>query len=109
MNILVTGGLGLIGHRVVRRLLDQHHLVSVIDTRTNYGFIPHAEIDYLMSQRLLVIPEIDLVNHRVDVSDSESVDWIMRHYQPDIIVHLASFPRQKVVNADPALGSRTMS
>ena len=35
MNILVTGGLGLIGHHVVDKLEKLGHLVSVVDTKTN--------------------------------------------------------------------------
>jgi nucleoside-diphosphate-sugar epimerase len=42
MNILVTGGLGLIGHHVVNRLQDQGHIVSIMDTVTNYGIIPET-------------------------------------------------------------------
>jgi nucleoside-diphosphate-sugar epimerase len=38
---------------------------------------------------------------------------VLRHvfeqFVPDVIVHLASFPRQKVVNNNPQLGSRVMS
>ena len=108
-TILVTGGLGLIGYRVVRRLLDLHHSVAVTDTRTNYGIIPQAEIDYLMRERLAVIPEIDLCNHRVSIDDASGVAWLMRTYQPHTVIHLASFPRQKVVNASPQTGSRAMS
>ena len=51
MNVLVTGGLGLIGHNVVRRLQAQGHTVSIIDTKTNYDIIPQEEIDYLIAQR----------------------------------------------------------
>jgi nucleoside-diphosphate-sugar epimerase len=108
-KILVTGGLGLIGHNVVRQLFDLGHEVSVTDTRTTYGLIPKTELDYLISERLSKIPEIDFRSHRVDISDPVGIDWMMRHYQPDIVIHLASFPRQKVVNANPQLGSRAMS
>ena len=52
MKILVTGGLGLIGHNVVQRLEAKEHEVIITDTRTNYGIIPQSEIDYLMSERL---------------------------------------------------------
>ena len=52
MKILVTGGLGLIGHNVVSRLEKLGHFVIVTDTRTNYGIIPQLEVDYLMSERL---------------------------------------------------------
>jgi len=108
-KILVTGGLGLIGHNVVRRLLDQGHEVVVTDIRTNYGLIPQDELDYLMGERLKKIPEIESRMHRVDIADRYGIDWIMREYRPDTVIHLASFPRQKVVNVNPQLGSRAMS
>jgi len=109
MEILVTGGLGLIGHHVVRRLLDQGHKVSVIDTQTDYGMIPQDELNYLMTERRSRIPEIQDRTHKIDISDREGVDWIMREYDPAIVIHMASFPRQKVVNVNPQLGSRAMS
>ena len=48
MRILVTGGLGLIGHNVVQRLEAQGHEVFITDTRTTYGLVPQAELDSLM-------------------------------------------------------------
>lgn len=108
-KILVTGGLGLIGHNVVRRLLDQGHEVSITDTRTNYGLVPQDELDYLMGERLKKIPEVELRTHRIDIADQEGIDWLIKHYQPDTVIHMASFPRQKVVNVNPMIGSRAMS
>jgi nucleoside-diphosphate-sugar epimerase len=108
MNILVTGGLGLIGHNVVKRLQDMGHLVSIMDTKTNYGIIPQDEIDYLMAERRKKIA-VDSYIYDKDISDAKSVDHIFNVEQPEIIIHMASFPRQKVVNANPAWGSRVMS
>jgi nucleoside-diphosphate-sugar epimerase len=108
-KILVTGGLGLIGHNVVRRLLDQGHEVSITDTKTNYGLVPQDELDYLMGERTRKISEIELRIHRIDIADRNGIDWMMREYRPDTVIHLASFPRQKVVNMNPQLGSRSMS
>jgi len=108
MNILVTGGLGLIGHNVVKRLQDQGHLVSIMDIKTNYGIIPQDEIEYLMAERRKKIDTDSYIYER-DISDSKSVDHIFNVEQPEIVIHMASFPRQKVVNADPAWGSRVMS
>jgi nucleoside-diphosphate-sugar epimerase len=34
---------------------------------------------------------------------------LFEKHKPELVIHLASFPRQKVVNANPCLGSRTMS
>jgi len=108
MNILVTGGLGLIGHNVVKRLQDQGHLVSIMDTKTNYGIIPQDEIDYLMTERRKKIAEDSYIYDR-DICDAQSVDHVFNVEQPEIVIHMASFPRQKVVNANPAWGSRVMS
>jgi len=108
MNILVTGGLGLIGHNVVKRLQDMGHLVSIMDTKTNYGIIPQDEIDYLMDERKKKIA-VDSYIYDRDISDASSVDHVFNVEQPEIVIHMASFPRQKVVNANPAWGSRVMS
>ncbi len=106
MKILVTGGLGLIGHHVVNKLESSGHDVIVTDTRTTYGIIPQDEIDYLMSERLKKIKTTQIYN--IDISNADSIDWLIEKHQPAIIIHMASFPRQKVVNANPAMGARTM-
>jgi len=106
-TILVTGGLGLIGHNVVARLEQQGHKVIITDTKTDYGIIPQAELDYLMIERRKKIATDRI--YGIDITDLDGIDWIMRTHRPNAIVHLASFPRQKVVNAYPQWGSRTMS
>jgi nucleoside-diphosphate-sugar epimerase len=106
MNILVTGGLGLIGHHVVNKLESLGHDVVVTDTRTTYGIIPQDEIDYLMSERIKKIKTKHIYN--IDISNADSIDWLIQKHQPAIVIHMASFPRQKVVNANPAMGARTM-
>jgi UDP-glucose 4-epimerase len=107
MNILVTGGLGLIGHNVVKKLEQHGHEVIITDTKTNYNIIPQQEIDYLISERVKFIQTEKI--HRIDISDRENAEWLFRQYRPDAVIHLASFPRQKVVNANPALGAKVMS
>jgi len=107
-NILVTGGLGLIGHNVVKRLQDMGHLVSIIDNKTNYGMIPQDEIDYLIGERSKKINDTTYI-YQEDISNAKSVDYAFNVEQPEIVIHMASFPRQKAVNNDPAWGSRVMS
>jgi nucleoside-diphosphate-sugar epimerase len=106
-TILVTGGLGLIGHNVVAQLEQQGHTVIITDTKTNYGIIPPAELDYLLAERRKKIITDRI--YSIDIADREGINWLIRTHQPDTVVHLASFPRQKVVNANPQLGSQTMS
>ena len=105
-KFLVTGGHGLIGHNVVQRLQARGETVSVVDTHTTYGIIPQAEIDYLMAERLKKIT--DHTHYNQCITDSYEIDYIVEKEQPKVIVHCASFPRQKVVNANPAHGADVM-
>ena len=107
MKILVTGGLGFIGHNVVAQLEQQGHTCVVTDTQTTYGIVPKDELAYLIAERKKKI-KTDRV-YGIDISDQDGIDWLINKHRPGIVVHLASFPRQKVVNANPQLGSQTMS
>lgn len=107
MNILVTGGLGFIGHKVVQLLKTQGHQVIIVDNSTIYGIIPKTELDYLIQERQIKIAPCTV--HHADIKDQDSMKYIMQRHKIEIIVHLASFPRQKVVNANPCWGSQTMS
>jgi nucleoside-diphosphate-sugar epimerase len=106
MKFLITGGLGLIGHNVTDKLETMGHEVVIVDTQTNYGIIPQDELDYLMSERRKKIVT-DRV-YRIDIADSDGIDWVIKDHAPDVVIHMASFPRQKVVNANPALGAQVM-
>jgi UDP-glucose 4-epimerase len=106
-KILVTGGLGFIGHNVVAELEAQGHTCVITDTQTTYGIIPQAELDYLIAERRTKI-KTDRI-YRIDIADHDGIDWLIREHRPSIVIHLASFPRQKVVNAHPQWGSRSMS
>jgi len=107
MKILVTGGLGFIGHNVVAVLESQGHKCVITDIQTTYGIVPQSELDYLIAERRSKI-KTDRV-YRIDITDQDGIDWLIREHQPDVVIHLASFPRQKVVNANPQMGSRAMS
>lgn len=103
----MTGGLGLIGHNVVRRLENLGHEITIVDVQTDYGIIPRDELFYLLSERQKKIKTREI--YHLDISHKDAIDNLMKRNQIDTVVHLASFPRQKVVNVNPQLGSRTMS
>ena len=107
MKILVTGGLGFIGHEVVK-LLSPDHSIMVIDSMTNYNFIP---LNQMMS--LFQVRQSDLRNQvptrRIDIRDRSTVQKCVDDFQPDVIIHLASYPRQKVVQENPSVASEVMS
>lgn len=108
MKYIITGGAGFIGHNVVRQLEAQGHDCYVMDNITNYGFIPHNELDYLFKART---ERMQANVHHVDLCDHKHVDTFFSNFafKVDAVVHLASFPRQKVVGTNPVWGSEVMA
>lgn len=104
MRILVTGGMGFIGHNVVAQLEDLGHDVTLVDNFTDYGIIPEDELNSLMLERQT---QISSVCYMYDIAES-AVETAFRGVQPELVIHLASFPRQKVVNSNPTLAADTM-
>ena len=107
MKFLLTGGAGFIGHNVVKLLEQQGHDCVLLDNFTNYGFVPNDELAYLIQERLKKInSKVDNVN----LTDYPAVEqWFAANYMNcDAVIHLASFPRQKVVNHDPVRGAEVM-
>lgn len=106
-RILVTGGLGLIGHHVVSKLERLGHEVIVVDNQTNYKSVPQDELAYLVNERKKKIktPKV----YKYDICDQGNMKWLFHFYGGiDTVIHLASFPRQKVVGLDPITSSRVM-
>ena len=102
MNILVSGGLGFIGHEVVG-LLKDHNVIS-IDSMTNYDFIPQEQMTKLFELR-----ESEVVNKQIDIRNQSDVNDVFDEFKPDVVIHLASYPRQKVVLENPRIASEVMS
>jgi len=105
-KFLVTGGHGLIGHNVVQRLQQRGESVAVVDNHTNYGIIPEAEMSYLLIERLKKLEPHR--QHIVDIADTSRISTVIDVEKPEVIIHCASFPRQKVVNANPSWGADVM-
>jgi nucleoside-diphosphate-sugar epimerase len=106
MKILITGGAGFIGHNVVRLLEQEQHECLILDTQTDYGFIPKNELDYLINARLT---RIQTKVNKVDIRDGEFINAIFKSFTPEVVIHMASFPRQKVVSENPILASDVMT
>jgi len=79
MKILVTGGAGMIGSNLVKKLIQHGHDVSVID---NFW---RGKIDYLMYDNELVIDENKIFNE--DLRDADKCNSLINNY--DVVYHLA--------------------
>ena len=107
MRFIVTGGAGFIGHNVVHQLESLGHECYVIDCMTNYGFVPKTELEYLATERK---KQFQAIIHDVDIRDYKAVAVnFERAGAVDAVIHLASFPRQKVVSENPVWGAEVMS
>lgn len=108
MKFLVTGGAGFIGHNVIHQLEAQGHECFVIDNQTTYGFIPKDELKYLVRERR---KHMRALPHAVDIRDYKKLEGFFTTFgfNADAVIHLASFPRQKVVLDNPILGSEVMT
>ena len=105
MNIIVTGGCGFIGHNVVNKLQAEHQVTSY-DSLTDYGIINATELSKLHWERKKFMKGSRVTG---DIRDLKKVAGVFASESPDVVVHLASFPRAKVVNNDPIVGADVMS
>lgn len=103
-KILLSGGLGFIGSTIVRKLENTEHETVVIDNYSDYdGAIDQNELQRLMQQRIdsLQLPHTIYNN---DIVNTLSMNAIFAKEKPDVVVHLAAFPRLRVVKRNPQLG-----
>lgn len=108
MKFIVTGGAGFVGHNVVKQLEELGHECFIIDNLTDYKFVPKDELEYLARNRKA---RIRSNVHHIDLCDHKAIEDFFRTFADkcDAVIHLASFPRQKVVGANPVWGSEVMS
>jgi len=85
-RVIVTGGAGLIGLHVVRKLLDDGHSVWVLDDFANSE---REEVD----QRACIV-EVDLTVQQPTVDAVERI-------KPDVIFHLACHPYEGLSQFNP--------
>ena len=106
MNILITGAAGFIGHNLVYKLDSQGHNVHGVDNFTDYGIVTKKEIDNLHNIRLSNMPD-DTIEH-VDIR-SPNLKEVFAKHKPDLVIHLAAFPRAKVVDLNPEEGCSVLT
>tara|TARA_R110000803_G_scaffold66264_5_gene127651 strand:+ start:95 stop:1039 length:945 start_codon:yes stop_codon:yes gene_type:complete len=101
-TILVTGGFGFIGSRLVEEL-SKTCKVIVLDNKDTYGTIDQGTKKKMYQTRTrrwklerVSVVEGDIMNQR-DCLKAFS-------YQPDVVVHLAAYPRAQIVDDNPVLG-----
>ena len=102
MKILVTGGKGFIGSKIVE-MLSADHQVTVVDNSDTYNIMSNTELQKLYTWRMR-----NWNSKNVQIIDGDVLDRLVClkafSHNPDIVIHLATYPRAKIVDNDPILG-----
>ena len=86
-RILVAGGAGFVGRRLVRALRDEHE-VCVLDL-LKFG------------NRFSADDNANITLEKVDIRDPHSVAAVMERFRPEIVVHLAAIHFIPECEGDP--------
>ena len=103
MKFLITGGLGFIGSKIIEKLTNDGHSVICVDNKDTYDIISKDDLADLIAWRKRnwnnkLVLEVD-----GDILDRNLCLKAFTH-RPDTVIHLATYPRAKIVDKDPING-----
>ena len=103
MKFLITGGLGFIGSGIIEKLSKEGHTIVCVDNKDTYDIISLVELNKLIAWRTR---NWDNKNVFVVNGDLLDRDVCLRAFDthPDVVIHLATYPRAKIVDENPILG-----
>jgi len=103
MKYLITGGLGFIGSKIIEKLSNDGHSVICVDNKDTYDILTEGQLDKLITWRTR---NWDNKKVSVIIGDILDRDVCLRAFKsrPDIVIHLATYPRAKIVDENPILG-----
>jgi FlaA1/EpsC-like NDP-sugar epimerase len=84
-RVLVTGAGGSIGAEIVRQVI-QH------DPKVVFAFdVDETELFYLEGEIKSIYQGTQYISIVGDVCDTNKVDYVFKHYRPDIVLHAAAY------------------
>ena len=103
MKYLITGGLGFIGSEIIEKLSNDGHQVICVDNEDTYDILKKEELERLISWRTR-----NWLRKNVHEINGDILDRIVClkafSLKPDTVIHLATYPRAKIVDQDPING-----
>jgi nucleoside-diphosphate-sugar epimerase len=99
LKILVTGGEGFIGSWIVEKMSLMGHRVTTLDNSDTYGVIEREELDRLCQWRQRNWKQVRKISGNVTMPLDRQ--WLKGQ---DIVIHLASYPRARIVHDQPEMG-----
>ena len=82
-KILITGIAGFIGFHVAKKLIKKNYKIIGIDNLNNY-------YDNKLKKDRLKILKKKINFHKIDITNTSSINSIFKKYKPDIVIHLAA-------------------
>ncbi len=103
-RFLVVGGLGFIGHHLVRQLIDEGKEVAVIDPA--YTSSPFKDYMEVLVQRREHIGTTQRGNifHYYNNTVEGNLDQIFQNHHPEVVIHLGTPANAKDVHDNPWTG-----
>lgn len=99
-TIIITGGAGFIGSHVVRRFVTRYPAYRIVNAdKLTYAGNLHNLTD------IEDAPNYEF--RRLDITDPDAVEAVMREFEPDGIIHLAAESHVDRSITDPLLFART--
>jgi nucleoside-diphosphate-sugar epimerase len=103
MKYLITGGLGFIGSKIIEKLSNDGHSVTCVDNEDTYDILTKIELNKLIAWRTR-----NWIHKNVNLIKGDILDRMVClkafRTRPDIVIHLATYPRAKIVDQDPVNG-----
>lgn len=106
MNILVLGGHGFIGSHTCALLKSQGHNVGVVDCYHNYHTFPQIEYFHVLKQRKKLANNDKTYVGKIE--HSFFMNSVFEDFQPDRVIHLATYPNAKMVARNVADATNNM-
>jgi len=102
MRILVTGGEGFIGSWIVEKLCELNHQVYTLDNHDTYDLLTSTQLQHIHKWRKRNWAS-KVHTYKGSVLDKNKVLSAFQN-RPDVVIHLASYPRAKIVHQNPMMG-----
>ena len=89
MRILITGGKGFIGSKIVEMMSNEGHQLIVVDNEDTYGIMDINQLNKLYEWRMRNWNHKNVLSIRGDILDRLVCLKAFSH-TPDVVIHLAT-------------------
>jgi len=101
-KILITGGLGFIGHNISVALKKAGFDIVIVDNYSHNINQPWHKV--IINQRLEVIEKAEIPVIAADTTEEFQIENVVLEVGPDKIIHTAAIPDARLSNLDPSAG-----